>query len=81
MTDPTDEIWRRAEPDSPCKKICVMHPTARICIGCFRTIDEIAQWGRLDSNARRAILAELAGRETQLPKKRVGRAKRLNNKA
>jgi len=75
----SDEIWARNEPDSPCKKICVMHPGARICIGCFRTIDEIAQWGRLDAEARKTIMAELDSREALLPKKRVGRAKRLKD--
>lgn len=80
MSD-SDEIWRRAEPDSPCVKICVVHPTARICIGCFRTIDEISAWSKLNLEQRKAITAELGSREALLPKKRQGRAKRLKNRS
>lgn len=75
----TDDIWTRSEPDSPCKKICVMHPTARLCIGCFRTIDEISKWSRLTSKERQSIMSELDEREKSIPKTRQGRAKRLKN--
>jgi uncharacterized protein len=37
----SDEIWMRAEIESPCVKVCVIHPEARICAGCYRTIEEI----------------------------------------
>ena len=36
-----DEIWQRDEIESPCVKLCVVHPEARICVGCYRSIDEI----------------------------------------
>jgi predicted Fe-S protein YdhL (DUF1289 family) len=45
--------------ESPCVKICVVHPEARICTGCLRTIDEIATWGRMTREERRAVMAEL----------------------
>jgi predicted Fe-S protein YdhL (DUF1289 family) len=32
------------------------------CEGCLRTIDEIAAWGGLDDDARRAVLARLPTR-------------------
>ncbi len=35
------EIWQRNEIDSPCIKICVIHPDAKICVGCHRTGEEI----------------------------------------
>ena len=37
-----DEVWSRPEPQSPCRKVCVIHPESGLCIGCLRTIDEIA---------------------------------------
>jgi predicted Fe-S protein YdhL (DUF1289 family) len=43
----TGEIWKRDEIASPCVKTCVVHPEARICIGCLRTIDEITAWSRM----------------------------------
>jgi hypothetical protein len=32
------------------------------CLGCFRTLDEIAVWSMLDANAKRAVLAVLPTR-------------------
>jgi predicted Fe-S protein YdhL (DUF1289 family) len=33
-----------------------------LCLGCFRTLDEIAAWSVLDADAKRAVLAALASR-------------------
>ncbi|MEM6439933.1 MAG: DUF1289 domain-containing protein [Pseudomonadota bacterium] len=55
-------LWRRQEPDSPCVQICVIHPGAKICIGCHRTGDEIAAWSRLSPEERSAVMQELPGR-------------------
>ena len=44
IPEPTDHIWKRAEIDSPCIKICVIQPETRLCTGCLRTIDEISAW-------------------------------------
>ncbi|MEE9388744.1 MAG: DUF1289 domain-containing protein [Paracoccaceae bacterium] len=72
-----DAIWKRDELDSPCINICVIHPKARICIGCFRTGDEIARWSAMTPEQRQELKAELPQREPQLATKRRGRAKRL----
>lgn len=72
-----DEIWNRDEVQSPCVKICVVHPTERICTGCLRSLDEIAQWGRMSNEDRAALIAELPSREGRLKKRRGGRAARL----
>ena len=40
---------------SPCISVCVMDPGTGYCIGCLRTLDEIAAWGGLDSKARLAV--------------------------
>jgi predicted Fe-S protein YdhL (DUF1289 family) len=69
----TDEIWKRAEVDSPCVKTCVVHPEARVCVGCFRSIDEISSWSRMSPDERRAIMADLPSRAGQLTKRRGGR--------
>ena len=70
------DVWRRDEPESPCINVCVVHPEARICTGCFRTLDEIAGWGQMSAEARRAVMAELPARAPQLGKRRGGRAGR-----
>ena len=74
----TDEIWKRAEIESPCIKICVIQPESRLCTGCLRTIDEIGGWSRMTPDERRAVMANLPGRKGQLTRRRGGRAARLN---
>ena len=71
------EVWERAEPQSPCKKVCVMHPDSGLCIGCLRTVQEIAAWGGMTPEARRAVMAELPSREGRLRVRKGGRAGRL----
>lgn len=73
-----DEVWKREEVQSPCVKLCVVHPEARICVGCFRSIDEIASWSRLTAAERSTIMAELPARAGTLTKRRGGRMARLS---
>ena len=75
----SDQIWARDEIESPCIKICVIHPEARLCVGCYRTIDEIGAWSRLTSEARAAVMDELPSRAQKLAKRRGGRAARLSS--
>jgi hypothetical protein len=73
----TDEIWKRAEVESPCIKICVIHPESRLCTGCLRSIDEIGAWSKMSPQVRRAVMDELPARAGLLAKRRGGRAARL----
>jgi predicted Fe-S protein YdhL (DUF1289 family) len=73
-----DQIWERREIDSPCIKICVIHPEAKICIGCHRSGDEIAIWSRLSPEARRALMEMLPARASLLKTRRGGRSARIN---
>jgi uncharacterized protein len=57
-----DEVWKRAEVESPCVKLCVIHAESRLCMGCFRTIDEITAWSAMSPEARRTVMAELPAR-------------------
>lgn len=74
----TDHIWRRAEIESPCIKICVIHPEARLCTGCLRSIDEITAWSRMTPETRAQIMDELPARRSRIAKRRGGRAARLS---
>lgn len=47
---------------SPCVKTCRIDDDSGICIGCGRTLDEIAAWGSLADSDRRAIMSRLASR-------------------
>lgn len=72
-------IWTREEPQSPCVNICVMHPSEGICVGCYRTLDEIAGWGMMSPDNRRAVLAMLPDRKPLLKKRRGGRSGRVQD--
>jgi len=50
---------------SPCTSVCRMDDASGLCIGCARTLDEIASWSVLDDDARRAIVAALPARKAR----------------
>ena len=50
---------------SPCIGICRLDEQA-ICVGCGRSIDEIAEWGRAGEARRRAINDEAARRRAAI---------------
>jgi len=74
----TKMVWKRNEVESPCVQICVVHPTEKICTGCYRTMDEITRWSKMDGAERAAIMEELPNRKPRLAKRRGGRAARLD---
>ena len=76
----SDEIWKRAEVESPCIKICVIHPESRLCTGCLRSMDEIGAWSSMAPEARKAVMDELPSRAGAVSKRRGGRAARLARK-
>ncbi|MBD8874980.1 DUF1289 domain-containing protein [Roseibium polysiphoniae] len=52
---------------SPCTKICQIDRTNGLCLGCYRTLDEIAGWGRMSDAEREVILLGLEGRRATRP--------------
>lgn len=44
---------------SPCIGVCQLDGKTQTCVGCGRTIAEIAAWAGLDECQRRAIIARL----------------------
>jgi predicted Fe-S protein YdhL (DUF1289 family) len=59
----------------------VVHPTERICTGCYRSIDEISIWSRLSPEARQLVMQDLPNRASRLTIRRGGRAARLKRTA
>lgn len=47
---------------SPCVKVCAVDGRSGQCVGCGRTLGEIAAWRGLDEARRREIMAELPAR-------------------
>ena len=52
---------------SPCMRNCTLDDDD-ICVGCFRSIDEICAWGSASDVQRREILELAAGRRELKPK-------------
>jgi len=47
---------------TPCVKVCAVDGASGYCLGCRRTLPEIAGWARLSDEARAAIMAALPDR-------------------
>jgi len=52
--------------DSPCIRRCTLDEDTGWCLGCVRTLDEIATWSGLDDDGKRAILARIVARRADL---------------
>jgi predicted Fe-S protein YdhL (DUF1289 family) len=51
---------------SPCVNICAVDGASGLCVGCLRTLAEIAAWGGLDPTERARIMAELPARRERV---------------
>jgi predicted Fe-S protein YdhL (DUF1289 family) len=47
---------------TPCVKVCAVNGASGYCLGCRRTLPEIAGWARLSDEERTAIMAALPDR-------------------
>ena len=57
---------------SPCINVCTLDASGRQCLGCFRTIDEIATWGSLPEAEKARVVAMLPARKHQLEAQAAG---------
>ena len=51
---------------SPCVKVCIVDGASGQCLGCYRSLREIAAWQRYDDAERATIMAELPGRAARM---------------
>ena len=51
---------------SPCKKICSIDKKLRLCVGCYRTLNEIILWTKLDDHKKKNIIFQLINRKEAL---------------
>ena len=47
---------------TPCVKVCAVDGMTGVCLGCRRTLPEIAGWSRLSDEERATIMAALPHR-------------------
>ena len=48
--------------ETPCIAVCMMDPKTKLCLGCGRTLPEIARWHRMETAERLAVMEGLAAR-------------------
>jgi hypothetical protein len=51
---------------TPCIKVCVVDGESGLCMGCHRTLPEVAAWTRLTDTERETIMAELPSRRSRI---------------
>ncbi|MCY3986302.1 MAG: DUF1289 domain-containing protein [Candidatus Dadabacteria bacterium] len=51
--------------NSPCNGICIMDEDTELCVGCLRTIEEIANWEEYSDEQRAEVLRKIVGREAE----------------
>ncbi|MGD9502028.1 MAG: DUF1289 domain-containing protein [Methyloceanibacter sp.] len=54
--------------ETPCVNICLLDPATGTCIGCGRTVAEIANWANMSDVERRVVMATLPDRMANLEK-------------
>ena len=47
---------------SPCIGVCSIDPKSNLCLGCFRSSDEIAIWPMIDNQKALEIMKEIKKR-------------------
>jgi len=57
---------------TPCVQVCVVDGESGLCLGCFRTLGEIAGWARLSDEERARIMAELPARRGRIAPEKLG---------
>ena len=53
---------RQIRKKSPCKGVCKIDIIKNLCIGCLRSVDEIAMWSQMDDKRALEIIEEIKGR-------------------
>jgi predicted Fe-S protein YdhL (DUF1289 family) len=48
--------------ETPCVNVCLLDSESGLCVGCGRTLREIANWSAMTPAERRAIMAALPAR-------------------
>ena len=48
--------------ESPCTKVCIIHASQGLCLGCGRSLSEISGWSSLSGDDRTRLMADLPRR-------------------
>jgi predicted Fe-S protein YdhL (DUF1289 family) len=59
---------------TPCVQVCAVDGDSGLCLGCFRSLAEIAGWSKLSDEARAAIMDEAPSRRGRIAPGKLGAA-------
>ena len=57
---------------TPCVKVCIVDGPTGLCLGCYRTLQEIGGWSALSDEVRAGIMAELPSRRSLIDPAKLG---------
>jgi predicted Fe-S protein YdhL (DUF1289 family) len=57
---------------TPCVQVCMVDGQSGLCLGCFRTLPEIAGWTRFTDAERAQLMAELPTRRGRIAPEKLG---------
>lgn len=57
---------------TPCVKVCVVDGESGLCLGCYRSLKEVAAWARLAPEEREQIMAGLPARRGLIRPEKLG---------
>jgi hypothetical protein len=52
--------------ESPCIRVCMVDGRSGLCLGCFRTLPEIARWSAYTAAERAGIMRALPERRSRI---------------
>lgn len=57
---------------TPCIKVCVVDGESGLCLGCYRTLQEVAGWARFSDEERERLMGELPQRRDRIRPEKLG---------
>lgn len=57
---------------TPCVKVCVVDGESGLCLGCYRTLQEVASWARFSEAERDRLMDELPMRRDRIRPEKLG---------
>jgi hypothetical protein len=57
---------------TPCVKVCIVDGESGLCLGCFRTLGEVARWSSLSEADRDEIMTALPDRRSRIRPEKLG---------
>lgn len=57
---------------TPCNKVCFVDDASGFCLGCFRTLEEIAGWTAYPEAERDRLMAALPSRQSLIDPAKLG---------